>query len=146
VPAHVQANGAEHADAADANHFEGDVLEFVSVDKEKPVGRQAFFISVEHAPGIEAIAGVALPSEMIDEGRPIRDARLIAFDQTREIIVLGEMLARLGENTLELTPEFAVVYSIDLLRQVDHAVPGLQRRKLCQAADTNAIGLDGGCR
>src|SRR5262249_46640678 len=87
VPAQVQPDGAEGADAADTDHFEGDVLELVSVDKKKPVGWQAFLISVKHAPSIEVVAGVALRFEMIDERRPIRDARLPALDQTREIIV-----------------------------------------------------------
>src|SRR5262249_34062018 len=89
VPAHIKPDGAERADAADANHFEGDVLELVPVNKQKSVGGQPFLVGVKYASCIER--GMV---EMINEWRPICDPRLPALDEAREVVVLGEMVAR----------------------------------------------------
>jgi hypothetical protein len=61
IAANVQPNGAERANATDANHLEGDILQPISVEETKPVGLQAALISVKSAPGIEVVTGVPWP-------------------------------------------------------------------------------------
>src|SRR5262249_14006493 len=87
VAANVEPDGAERSNAADADHLEGNVLERVSIDEKMPVGRQAARIGVERTFGVEMVTAIALGGEMIDERRPILDARLLALDQMREVVV-----------------------------------------------------------
>jgi hypothetical protein len=56
------------------------------------------------------------------------------------------MVARFCKNILQFAPEPTMLNAIDLLHEIDHAVPGFQWRKFCQTAHTGAIGLNGGRR
>src|SRR5262245_55777032 len=142
VAAHVERDCAKRANAADADRLEGDVLERISIDEAKPIRRQPAFIGGERALGVDVMAGVALDGEMIDQRWPIRDARLLALHQTREVIVFREMVACLGEDTLQLAPERGMLDALDLARELDLAVPDFQWGKLCQVPHPAAIGLD----
>src|SRR5262249_46944063 len=137
-------DGAERADAADADHLEGDVLEHISIEETKPVRRQAALISGERALGIEVVAGVPLAREMIDERRPVLDARRLALYQMGKVVILCEVVASFGEDASQLTPERTMLDELDLGRELDFAVPDFQRRTLCQAAHPAAIRLDRG--
>jgi hypothetical protein len=123
IAAHVQPDGAESANATDTDHLEGDVLERVSIDQTKPVGRQTAFINAERVLGVDVVAGVTLGPEMIDERRPVVDARLLAHYQTGEVVVLREVVARLCEDAPQLALEHGILDELDLARELDPAVP-----------------------
>ena len=143
VAAHEQADGTEGADAADADHLEGDVLERIAFEQTKPLRRQPVPVQGEHALGVDPMPRVASLAEMVDARRPVLDARLLALHQVREVVVLFDAVGGLGEDVVELTPQRAVVDVLDFLRQLDLAVPVFQRRHLGERAHAGAVGFDG---
>src|SRR5262249_16957965 len=107
---------------------------------------QAGRVSVERALGVDMVAGVAFGCEMIDEGWPVFDARLLARHQAGKVVVLSEMVTSLSKNALQLAPKGPIFDALDLARKNHLAVPDRQRRKLCQIAYPVAIRLDCGRR
>src|SRR5215468_3440670 len=142
VAAHKQPDGAKRADAADADHLERDILERISIDETKPVGRQAARVGVEGAPGVDMVAGVALGREVIDKRRPVGDARLLSLDEMGKVVVFRQVVAGPGENTSEFAPERAMLDPLDLASEIDFAVPDFHRRKLRQVAHAAAVCFD----
>src|SRR5262249_61929536 len=88
------------------------------------------------------MAGVARPAEMINERRPVLDAWLCTSDQMREIVVLLDMPARLGEDAAQPAAKGAVADALDLAFELDPAVPDFQRRQLGEVAHVTAVGAD----
>src|SRR5262245_35532089 len=95
VAAHEQADGTEGADASDPDHLEGRVLERVPLDEAAPLRGEAVLVGRKDASFIDALAYVAARREMINERRPVFDARLFALHQVREVVVLFQMSGRL---------------------------------------------------
>ena len=87
-------------------------------------------VRIEHAVCIEPMPRVPFFGEMIDERPPVRDARALALDQMRKIVVLLQPLPGLVQNLVQLTPQRGVLNAPDLPRQIDLAVPDFQRGEL----------------
>jgi hypothetical protein len=100
----------------------------------------------KHALGVDAVPRVALSREMVDQRRLVYDARLLARDEMREVVILFEPFARLGENGMELSPQRAVLDIFYFAPQLDPAMPDFQWRQLGKGAHTGAVGFNGrGC-
>ncbi len=141
VVGHEQADGAEGAHAADADHLEGHVLERIAIDQAKMLGREPLLIGGEHLLGVDAFARIFLRREVIDQRRPVLDMRLLARDEVRKIVVLLELSFRLGEDRIEPASQRAIRDAPDLVHQVDSAVPDLERRELGERAHPGPVGF-----
>src|SRR6516164_1453048 len=91
VAAHEQADGAEGTDASHPDNLEGHVLERVALDEATPLRRKTVLIGRKHALRIHSIPRVTFCSEMINERRPVFDARLPALHQVRKVLVLRDV-------------------------------------------------------
>ena len=128
VAAHEQADGTESPHASNADDFERDVLERVSLDETTPLRCETLLIGRKHAPLIYSMLRiVALSGEMINERRSVVDPRLVVLHQVREIVVLLQMFDRLGNDGGKLLSEGAVLNALDFSRQINPAVPNFER-------------------
>src|SRR6516164_452028 len=127
VPAREQADRAKRAHASDTHCLEGYVTERVSIEQAQALRRKALLVGGKHALGVDAVPRIALSREMVDQRRLVHDARLLAADQMREVVILFEPFARLGEDGMELSPEHAVLDILDFAPQLDPAVPDFKR-------------------
>src|SRR6185295_9083114 len=126
--------GAERANAADADHLEGDVFERIAIEQTLSVGCQADFISAQHTLGVHVVNSITLGREMIDERRSVFYPRPLSLYQMGKVVVLREVVARLDQDASQFAAEPGVLDVLDLARKIDFAVPNFQRRTLCQAA------------
>ena len=60
---------------------------------------------------------------MINQGRLVCYARLFALDQVREVVVLFQSLACLGQNGVKPFPQRPILDALDFAHQLDPAVP-----------------------
>src|SRR6516165_9633928 len=127
VPAREQTDRAKRPDASDSNRLEGYVTQRVPIEQAQPLRRETLLVGGKHALGIDAVPRVALSREMVDQRRLVHDARLLARDQMREVVILFEPFIRLGEDGMELSPEHAVLDILDFAPQLDPAVPDFKR-------------------
>src|SRR5206468_1042515 len=123
---------------------EGNVLELIAIEQITPFRGKPMSVRIEHAVRIEPMPRVPFFGEMIDERPPVRDARALALDQMRKIVVLLQPLAGLVQNLAQLTPQRSVLNAPDLAREIDLAVPDFQRGELGQTADERSVGFGGG--
>src|SRR5260370_5570392 len=117
VAPHEQADGAERADASHPDDFESHVLERVALDEVTPLRRKTVLVGRKHALRIHSILRVMFCSEMINERRPVFDARLLALHQVRQVVVLFDVFDCLCNDGGELSSERAVV---DAFRSEEH--------------------------
>ena len=81
-----------------------------------------------HATGqvlLEIPAGGLNDSES-PEKAAVRELEEETGYQARKVVILREMVTRLGEDTLQLAPEHAILDALDLARKHDLAVPDFQ--------------------
>src|SRR5262245_24377312 len=127
VPAREQTDRAERPHASHPDRLEGYVTEGVAIEQAQPLRRETLLVGGKHALGVDAVRRVALSSEMVDQRRLVDDARLLAPDQMREVVILFEPFTRLGEDGMELSPKHAVLDIFDFAPQLDPAVPNFKR-------------------
>src|SRR5262245_18084190 len=117
VAAHEQADRTEGADASNADHLEGHVLERVALDEATPLGGEAVLVGRKNASLIDATPRVPFSREMINEPRPVFYPSLLVLRQVREVVVLFQMSDRLGHDGGKFLPQRAVIDPLDLPRQ-----------------------------
>src|SRR5262249_28055379 len=127
VPAREQADRTERAHAADSNRLEGYVTQRVPIEQAQPLRRETLLVGGKHALGVDAVPRVALSREMVDQRRLVDDARLLAPDQMREVVILFEPFTRLGDDGMDVSPKHAVLDIFDFAPQLDPAVPNFKR-------------------
>ena len=127
IPAREQTDRAKRPDASDSNRLEGYVTQRVPIEQAQPLRRETLLVGGKHALGIDAVPRVALSREMVDQRRLIYDPRLPTRYEMREVVILFEPFARLGEDGMELSPQRAILDIFDLAPQLDPAVPDFKR-------------------
>src|SRR5262249_47839087 len=101
VPAREQANRAKRPHASDNDHLEGYITERVAVEQAEPLWRQTLLVGGKHAFGVDAVPRVALSRKMVDQRRLVYDPRTSTLYEMREVVILFEPLARLGEDGMD---------------------------------------------
>src|SRR5215467_11584222 len=84
-------------------------------------------------------------SEMINHRQFVGYACSSTCHDVWKVIILLEPPARLGENSMELSPERTILDILDLTRQIDPAMPNLHRRQFRQGAHASPIGFNSFC-
>src|SRR5262249_47653192 len=101
-----------------------------AVEQAEPLWRKTLLVGAKHAFGVDAVPRVALSREMVDQRRLVYDPRMSTLYQMREVVILFEPLARLGEDGMELSSQRAVLDIFDFAPHLNPAVPDFQRRQL----------------
>src|SRR6185295_17085465 len=109
ITAHVEPDGAECANAADADDFEGDVFERVAIEQTTSVGWQARCISAERTLGVQVMHSIAIGPEMIDERWSVFDPRPLSLYQMGKVVVLREVVACLDQDASQFAAEPGVL-------------------------------------
>src|SRR5262249_21611111 len=146
VPAREQTDRAERPHASDPYRLEGYITERAAIEHAEPLWRKTLLVGGKHAFGVDAVPRVALSREMVDQRPLVCDPRMSTLYEMGEVVILFEPLARLGEDSMELPSQRAVLDIFDLAPHLDPAVPDFQRRELGYGAHAGAVGFDGrGC-
>jgi hypothetical protein len=103
VAAREQAHGAKRAHASDPDDLKGGVFERVSLKQAQPLRRQTLLVGRKYVDRIDVTPWVALLLEMIYRRWLVGD--LAALDQMREVVVLLDPFARLGDDRMKPTSE-----------------------------------------
>ena len=108
VAAGEQTDRTKRSHASDPDRFECYVIERVLVEQAQSLRRKPLLVGRKHALGVDAVPRVALAREVIDQRRPVCDAGLTAFYEMREIVILFELPACLGQDGMELSSQRAI--------------------------------------
>src|SRR6516165_11431045 len=104
VPAREQTNRAKRPHASDSNRLKGYITERVPIEQAQPLRRETLLVRGKHALGVDAVPHVALSREMVDQRRLVHDARLLARDQMRGVVIFFQPFSRPCEDGMELLP------------------------------------------
>ena len=80
----------------------GYITERVPIEQAQPLRRETLLVGGKHALGIDAVPRIALSREMVDQRRLVYDPHLPTRYEMREVVILLEPFARLGDAVLDI--------------------------------------------
>src|SRR6185312_10714390 len=139
VAAQEQPDNADRADRADPDRLEGDVLQLIPVEKNRPVGGEGAAVEREAAGKVDP-ASDRLRAEVEDRRRLVGDPGLAAGHEVRKVVVPVETAAlSVADHGQEAAPQRRALDALELILEIDPAVPDFQWRKAHERKHVLAI-------
>src|SRR5205085_1483505 len=139
-----QSDATKRADRPDANCLEHEVLQREAVEQSQAIRRKILPICGGDALKAQAVLSIGLGMKVEDCRRLLDDLHIACADQMREIVVPRETLAaRLPNHAGKLASQATMRDPINLIFQIDAAVPDLEWRQFRQRSHVRPISSHG---